>query len=236
MLQYFPLNPMVNLVSAVIGYSVIAGSATVKLPSIRALLKSKDSSSVSLTGSLVEALQLAITVAASLRVKAAFSLWGENAFILAQVAILSIFIVVFAPQRSPLHISGLLLTAALCVAVFLPALGAYVTLLYSALALPLYVASRFPQIITLIRTRDSRGLSAASYVMTLAGNAARMVTVLLVPRRDSTLLAGAAIPLGLNLATFCLIRVFRPGRAAKAANRKQNRKRTQKQRKQGKKD
>lgn len=167
------------------------------------VLSSGSASGLSLSAYILETLSYAVTLAYSVRNNFPFSTYGENLFLTAQNAVITLLIASF-PASSKVKRSSTLPSVLMLAAG--GAFGAY-GLYYAqddALALaqlatiPLGILSKLPQIVQNRRARSTGQLSAFAVLAQTFGSLARLFTTL-SEVGDSRLAAGFALAFALNV-------------------------------------
>ncbi|KAF5027689.1 hypothetical protein F66182_173 [Fusarium sp. NRRL 66182] len=165
-------------VSKALGIGIIAASSIVKVPQILKLVNSKSSEGVSFLSYLLETASYIISLAYNFRNGFPFSTYGETALIVGQNVIISVLVLNYSGRAS-------------LAAVFVAALAGTVATLFAenvvdaqtlsylqAGAGVLSVASKLPQILTILQQGGTGQLSAFAVFNYLAGSLSRIFTTL----------------------------------------------------------
>ena len=196
-LEVFEAECFKFVLSKTVGYAIVAGSAGVKLPQLINI--GRAGSVKGLAGSSI-VIELAATVSSFAYFMALgypFSTWGENFFLFFGQAVMTAMyfhftvgilspssLVTFAPlavlgvvlyQRS---IPDLILPGALCDALGLPSCTVTCEQLAGSLPMILMLFGRLPQIVQNFRQGHTGQLSLVTHVLNVAGNLARIGTLL----------------------------------------------------------
>jgi len=185
------------VLSKTLGYGIVAGSAGVKLPQVAAILRAANVSGLAGSTILIEMISSISSVAYFAALGYPFSTWGESCFILLQQAIITALyfhytgglltgrfaitasaggaLGVALYQRS---VPDLALPAPLCDALGVSRCSLTCTQLAGSLPVVLMLVGRVPQILQNLRQGHTGQLALATFVLNVAGCAARVFTVL----------------------------------------------------------
>ncbi|KAK4537002.1 hypothetical protein CDCA_CDCA10G3027 [Cyanidium caldarium] len=188
------------LLSLVVGWLVIVGSALHKLPQVYRICKARSARGISFLAYAVETLSISFSLCYAVRHRFPFETYGESAFVLVQNVAIIALMHRFEPQPDALT-TGLFMAAQLSLLWVLlsPAWTAMSTVsLLQALSIPLLNGSRVPQIIANWRNRSTGQLSLITLLLQLLGNVARIFTTLVQLQGNGLYLVGCVTAGALN--------------------------------------
>jgi mannose-P-dolichol utilization defect protein 1 len=165
------------LLSKVLGYAIITGAIVVKLPQILKFLKSARTDGVSPFMYWFENIGYTISAAYSLRSGFPFSTWGENLFLLVQGLAIITIIAKLNQGFTSIFITMLIAFLSALGYLFISAPLSLLSLLYP-FTIPLFAASRVPQILSNLRNGHTGQLSFITVAVNFLGVCARVFTTL----------------------------------------------------------
>jgi mannose-P-dolichol utilization defect protein 1 len=149
-------------ISKGLGIGIVGVSAIVKVPQLIKLLRSGSARGVSFTSYALETAAYTITLAYNYRSGNPFSTYGEIAVLAVQNVMIAVLVLVLTSRRNMAAAFVVALSSA-GYALFDPALVSNEHLaLCQAATIPLSLASKVPQIWTIVRERSTGQLSAFS--------------------------------------------------------------------------
>ncbi|KAK9365946.1 hypothetical protein V1509DRAFT_631551 [Lipomyces kononenkoae] len=185
--------------SKIIGIGIVCASSIIKLPQITKLVSSRSAVGVSMIGTALEAASYLGMLAYAVRAGFPFSTFGEQAFLWIQdVAVLLLLLVYSGRSTIAVGVVPVVLAAAYYLILSVPGPSEPVLAMLQAAAIPLNLASKVPQIITIFRNKSTGQLSAVSVFAYMAGSVARVFTTL-QEVDDQIVLAGVVLGAVLNL-------------------------------------
>ncbi|KAI2604605.1 mannose-P-dolichol utilization defect 1 protein [Hypoxylon sp. NC1633] len=185
-------------ISKGLGIGIIGASATVKVPQITKIVRTKSASGISLLSYLLETSSYLISLAYNVRNGFPFSTYGETAFILGQDVIITLLVLNYSGRSgiAPLFYAALATSIA---GLFYGDIISQHTLSYlQAGAGVLGVASKVPQIAAIFQEGGTGQLSAFMVFNYLAGSLSRIFTTL-QEVDDKLILYGFVAGFALNL-------------------------------------
>ncbi|KAK7207010.1 hypothetical protein BZA70DRAFT_270199 [Myxozyma melibiosi] len=195
-------------ISKAIGLAIVFASSIVKLPQIIKLIRSRSAVGVSVSATLLEAASYLIMFAYAARLGFPFSTYGEQSFLFVQDLIIICLLLIYSSSYASLAIippAFALATYFLVLASPGPSLATLQAL--QAATIPLSLASKVPQIFTILREKSTGQLSAVSAVAYLLGSLARLFTMA-QEVDDLIVLTGAGLGAVLNFVLFVLMIVY----------------------------
>lgn len=168
---------LVSLVSAILGYAIVVGSAIVKLPQFITIIRSRSAEGISLMGHLIETSIYSVSLSWGVAKGLDISTYGETIPVFAQVVALDLLIGYFNKQMVP-AVAGV---AALGLLTYLLSIEALPLFLHEALygaQVPLIISSRLSQIYLNYRRKSTGKLSFTTAFLTFGGAAARVLTTM----------------------------------------------------------
>jgi len=161
-----------------LGYLVIAGSLSVKIPQIVRILKHRSVEGISMTAHAMETLTYSIGFAYNLRHLYPFSTYGELVSCWSQNVVMGLLLAKYSGMDGMRTGAMLLVFAAICKFLLDPALCSMQLLstLQACTLGILVVGARLPQIAMNVRRGGTGELSSATYLLQLLGNLARVYT------------------------------------------------------------
>jgi len=184
------------LLSKLLGYGIITGSLIVKLPQIIKLLQSGRADNIAPSMFILENIGYTISSVYNYRHGYAFSTYGESVFLLLQGFIL-VFLVFKYNNRlnaSFFSVSAVYFAFAYAILTVVP-LTTLATL--QSLTIPLFAASRLPQIYTNYVMKSTGQLAFLTTLLNAAGSLARVFTTI-EEVDDRLMLIGVSISTLLN--------------------------------------
>jgi mannose-P-dolichol utilization defect protein 1 len=169
-----------ELVSSLVGWLVIVGSALYKLPQLVRIWRVGSAKGISVTTYVCETLSIAFSLCYALRNGFPFNTFGESGFILLQNLMIIILMSHFDARPGRLTLLALLGCIGILMAALLsPSLApSRLVAATQAISIPLLNVSRIPQIVLNARTKTTGELSITTLLLQLLGNAARLFTTL----------------------------------------------------------
>ena len=185
------------LLSKSLGYAIVAGSAGVKLPQVLAINRAKSVGGLAGSSIIIEFASTVSSFAYFMALGYPFSTWGENFFLFFGQAVMTALYFHFTygvlSQQSlatflPLGLMGvvlyrravpdIVLPNALCQLLKLPSCTVTCEQLAGSLPMILMLFGRMPQIFRNMKQGHTGQLSLITYMLNVAGGAARLFTVL----------------------------------------------------------
>ena len=194
--DFFDVDCFRQLLSKSLGYAIVAGALIVKLPQILKLLSSGRADSIAPSMFILENIGYSISWAYNHRMGYPFSTYGESVFLLLQGYVLVFLVFYYNKQLTATFWTYTALYAAFAVSLFTVASPGVLAALQS-LSIPLFAASRLPQIWSNYKEQSTGQLAFLTTFLNAAGSAARVfTTVQEVP--DPIMLTGVGISTALN--------------------------------------
>ncbi|KAK9239643.1 hypothetical protein V1525DRAFT_397199 [Lipomyces kononenkoae] len=185
--------------SKIIGIGIVCASSIIKLPQITKLVSSRSAAGVSVSGAALEAASYLGMLAYAVRAGFPFSTFGEQAFLWIQdVAVLLLLLVYSGRSTIAVGVVPVVLAAAYYLVLSVPGPSEKFLAMLQAAAIPLNLASKVPQIITIFQNKSTGQLSAVSVFAYMAGSVARVFTTI-QEVDDRIMLAGVVLGALLNL-------------------------------------
>ncbi|KIK54640.1 hypothetical protein GYMLUDRAFT_48553 [Collybiopsis luxurians FD-317 M1] len=184
-----------------LGIAIVVGGSIVKVPQIAVILRTQDSTGLSLPSYVLETLSYLITLFYSYRNSFPFSTYGENFFLGIQDIVVSILTIVYGYSPNPSRRTG---DTGLLTAFFVASISTLYSLSLESLAylqfatLPLSLFSKLPQITANHQAKSTGQLSTFAVVSQILGCVARLFTTS-TEVGDPVVQAGFALALILNL-------------------------------------
>ncbi|KAI9227330.1 MAG: hypothetical protein DHS80DRAFT_17346 [Piptocephalis tieghemiana] len=161
-----------------IGFGCVAGGAVVKVPQIIKIVQASSTRGLSQASYLMETAGSFVVLAYNVRNGFPFSTYGETIFITVQNLIVLALMYTYAGRFTGLATTGSLL-AALTYALFSPPfVSSEMLALLQAATIPLFLASKVPQIYDNYRNKSTGQLSAFTVFNYLLGTLARVFTTI----------------------------------------------------------
>jgi len=198
LLYQFPSSCLKIVVSKLLGYLIILGSLILKVPQILNIVKSGQVKGLNINMFLLELIGYSINLFYSYRQSLPFSTYGENVFMIVQNLVI---LLLFFQYERGFGLFFFVVTSAYS-AFFYGLLNEslidmkMMTLL-STLSIPIFTASKLPQIYTNFKNGSTGELSVITCVLQLGGTAARVFTTL-QEVDDMVILTGFLLGLVLN--------------------------------------
>ncbi|CAI2377135.1 unnamed protein product [Moneuplotes crassus] len=166
-------------ISKILGYLIILGSMTVKLPQILSIMNAKNGDGILASMFYAENILLMMNGLYAIHIGSPFSVYGENFIILIQNII--ILLLLWTYQKDISLLTKILVTvfeASLFTVMYLDIVGeqGWLVLMNSQLLIVSY--SRIPQIMHSFRQGSTGKLSIITFCMNAAGNCARLFTMM----------------------------------------------------------
>ena len=184
------------LLSKSLGYAIVFGALVVKVPQIAKLLSSGRADSIAPSMFVLENVGYTIGWAYNQRMGYPFSTYGESVFLLLQGFVLVFLVFALKGRLNAAFWTATAAYAAFAVALFTVASPATLAALQS-LSIPLFAASRIPQILSIHRDRSTGQLAFLTTALNALGSAARIFTTV-QEVGDPIMLLGVAISTTLN--------------------------------------
>ncbi|KAK9427905.1 hypothetical protein V1505DRAFT_378674 [Lipomyces doorenjongii] len=193
------LAPCAKLaLSKIIGIGIVFASSIIKLPQIAKLVSSSSAAGVSIAGTALETASYLGMLTYAVGAGFPFSTYGEQAFLWIQDVAVLLLLLVYS-GRSALAVGVVPVVMATAYYLVLsdpgPSLAFRATL--QAITIPLNLASKIPQIITIFKNKSTGQLSAVSVFAYMGGSVARVFTTL-QEVDDHIVLAGVVLSALLN--------------------------------------
>ena len=193
-----PSSCLSMIISKLLGYLIIVGSLVLKVPQIMNIVRSGQVKGLNINMFLLELIGYSINLFYSYRLSLPFSTYGENVFMIVQNLVI---LLLFFQYERGFGIFFVLVTSTY--SAFLYGLindsvidMSMMTLL-STLSIPIFTASKLPQIYTNFKNKSTGELSVITCVLQLGGTAARVFTTL-KEVDDKVILTGFLLGLVLN--------------------------------------
>ncbi|KAK9249241.1 hypothetical protein V1506DRAFT_527449 [Lipomyces tetrasporus] len=172
------LAPCAKLaLSKIVGIGIVFASSIIKLPQIAKLVGSRSAKGVSIAGTGLECLSYLGLLAYAVRAGFPFSTYGEQAFLWVQDVVVFVLLLVYSGQSVvAVGVVPAVLAAAYYLVVAVPGPSPAVLATLQAATIPLSLASKVPQIVTIFSNKSTGQLSAVSVFAYLAGSVARVFT------------------------------------------------------------
>jgi mannose-P-dolichol utilization defect protein 1 len=191
--------------SAILGYVVALGSVGVKIPQIQRLFASKSVAGLSLFMYALELGTQSVAIFYSRCKGFPLSSYGENVSLgLSNIAILIAFAKYAKAARSR-FLAKMVLTLPLLVSLA----PAHVLKLLQSLNIPLYLASRVPQIASNYTTQSTGELSLLTFLGCGAGSLVRLSTTIKEMDSDIVMLSAFTISVLLNMTVVAQIQLYK---------------------------
>lgn len=185
------------VLSKAVGYAIVAGSAGVKLPQVFAIFRARSVGGLAGSSIIIEFASTAASFAYFIALGYPFSTWGENFFLFfGQAFITALYfhyttgivspsslatflpVALFGAVLYRRAVPDIVLPAALCELLGLPSCTVTCEQLAGSLPMALMLFGRLPQIVQNLRQGHTGQLSLITYLLNVAGNAARIGTTL----------------------------------------------------------
>jgi len=194
----FPATCIKFIVSKMLGYLIILGSLILKVPQILNIVKAGQVKGLNIYMFLLELIGYSINLFYNYRLQFPFSTYGENVFMIVQNLVI---LLLFFQYERGFGFFFILVTTAYS-AFFYGLMNENVIdhkmmTLLSAMSIPIFTASKLPQIYTNFRNKSTGELSAITCILQLGGTAARVFTTL-QEVDDALVLSGFLLGLALN--------------------------------------
>ncbi|KAJ3983072.1 hypothetical protein F5890DRAFT_1414489 [Lentinula detonsa] len=184
-----------------LGIAIVVGGSIVKVPQIALILRTRDSSGLSVPSYILETLSYLITLFYSYRNSFPFSTFGENVFLSVQDIVVSLLIFLYGDSPNPSRRTG---DIGLLTGFFIASISALYSMSLENLAylqlatLPLSLFSKLPQIVANHKAKSTGQLSAFAVLSQIIGCVARVYTTS-TEVGDPIVQAGFGLALLLNL-------------------------------------
>eukprot|EP01002_Notosolenus_urceolatus_P008804 NODE_3331_length_943_cov_11.073826_g2775_i0.p1 GENE.NODE_3331_length_943_cov_11.073826_g2775_i0~~NODE_3331_length_943_cov_11.073826_g2775_i0.p1 ORF type:complete len:222 (+),score=51.08 NODE_3331_length_943_cov_11.073826_g2775_i0:140-805(+) len=187
------------LLSQMLGYIIIAGSAVLKIPQILKMLRAKSAEGVLLSTFLSELVGFTVAATYGFSSELPFSTYGESAIICFQNLVIIYLIIYY--NEEPIQKFLLLFSiwagyVGLAVAGVIP--GYWLSFLTVALQIPVILSSRLTQIADTYRRGRTGQLSFLTSLMNFAGTMSRVFTTIKSAGGDPIMLAANTLSFLLN--------------------------------------
>ncbi|KAK9462056.1 uncharacterized protein V1516DRAFT_673628 [Lipomyces oligophaga] len=184
--------------SKLLGLLIVIASSVIKLPQIIKLINAQSAVGVSIIGTVLEAASYLIMFAYAVRFGFPFSTYGEQSFLFVQdVAIVILLLVYSSKQTLAFGVLPVVAGISYYALVYVPGPSPTTLATLQTLTIPLSLASKIPQIITIVREKSTGQLSAVAVFAYLGGSLARVFTTL-QEVDDQIILAGNLLSAVLN--------------------------------------
>lgn len=164
------------LISKMLGYLIILGSLTVKLPQILSIIKDKSAQGVSFSMFYLELIAYSITLSYNVVKKNAFSTWGETLFLLIQTFALLVIMNKYSFGINKTFVSFTVVWIASLIALIGGSLSNQALTLLQSSTIIIFTMSKIPQVITNFKTGNTGKLAFLTFFLNFAGSAARVYT------------------------------------------------------------
>jgi len=185
------------LVSKILGYTIVAGSLVLKAPQILKIVNAGSVAGLSTTSYWLELIGFTIGFAYNYNANFPLSTYGENIFLMAQDIIIVYLLYSYRRKINSTFFLMFLLYASLSLAVITGFTGPAILAYLQACTIPIFAASKIPQILNNYTQRSTGQLSFVTVFMTFGGSSARVFTTW-KEVSDSIVLAGYLIGTFLN--------------------------------------
>ncbi len=194
--NFFDVTCVKLLISKVLSIGIICGAVLVKVPQIINIVRSRSTEGLAASMYALENVGYLITVLYNLRQGYAFSTYGETFFLLLQGIVLIALFGIFN-KRLPFSVA---------LYAFYAALGYYIwelsphsqLPLFQTLTIPIFAASRLPQIVSNFNGKSTGILSVVTVTLNAFGSLARVFTTL-AEVEDNVVLAGMLASCAMNI-------------------------------------
>lgn len=191
---------LAELFSLVIGYAIVFGSVSLKLPQIIKIVRNGSANGISLKGHFIETLGYTVSMTWGFVKALPFKDFGENVFVMLQVVPLGLLIGIYQGKvASAVMGTALILGLAAVLYYQLVAIEVHETLLKAQIAFS--ISSRLPQIYENYRLRSTGDLAFLTYFLAFGGSGARLLTTTIgVPweKGKATMMAQFSMMTALN--------------------------------------
>lgn len=187
--NFYNLPCLKLIVSKLLSYGIILGAVVVKVPQVIKIVDSRSAEGLSYPAYLLETIASSITFAYNIRANNAFSTYGETLFMTVQNVVITLLILLLNRK-----IIGFFLTmiaySFFSFGLYTPALvDVKMMAILQASTIPIFVASRIPQILQTYSNGHTGQLSALTVLLVWLGSVARVFTTM-QEVKDSLLLVG----------------------------------------------
>ena len=231
------------VLSKAVGYAIVAGSAGVKLPQLLAIYRARSVGGLAGSSIIIELAATVSSFAYFMALGYPFSTWGENFFLFFGQAVMTLLYFHFTSGAlSPSSLAtfiplvalgvalyrraipDILLPAAICDVLRVPKCTITCEQLAGSLPMVLMLFGRLPQIVQNLRQGHTGQLSLVTHLLNVAGNIARIGTVL-QELDDKIVLASSVSALLQNaILVLQILLLGGPKKAAAAVKAKKTRK------------
>ena len=206
-LDYY-LPCALEVISKVVSYGIIAGSALLKVPQISAILRSRSAAGLSVLSLELDVAVFIASVSYSALQGYAFSTYGEQVFVLAQNVVLVALAYAFAsPRLAAPRVAAAVAAAAVATAACARTPPGRLWVL-SALSIAANVGSRVPQILANRAQGHTGQLAPTTVKLNTLGAFVRFLTTLF-ETADPVLLFGFGLSTALNAALLVQLAAYR---------------------------
>ena len=158
-----------KVVAKALGYAIVLGSLTLKVPQIYNIVSSKRADGISPFSFYVEVYVMITSVAYNILQKNPFSSYGDNVSILFQnIILVAVLWFYMKPRPSSLHVTFISTTFIVLLAVSMHLPHEYQSLLV-LVGIPLLITGRVPQIVSNFSNKSTGQLSGITTVLQTAG-------------------------------------------------------------------
>ncbi|KAF5352322.1 hypothetical protein D9757_014288 [Collybiopsis confluens] len=184
-----------------LGLGIVVGGSIVKVPQISLILRTSDSSGLSVSANVLETLSYLITLFYSYKNSFPFSTYGENVFLGVQNIVVSLLTILYGDSPNASRRTG---DTGLLTAFFVAAIASLNSMSLENLAylqlatIPLSLFAKVPQIAANYNAKSTGQLSAFAVASQIAGCTARLYTTS-TEIGDSSVQAAFGLALVLNL-------------------------------------
>eukprot|EP00164_Ancoracysta_twista_P004591 GFYU01006198.1.p1 GENE.GFYU01006198.1~~GFYU01006198.1.p1 ORF type:complete len:231 (+),score=36.94 GFYU01006198.1:28-720(+) len=200
---------VLKLISKTLGYAIVFGSGALKGPQIYNIVKAKSGEGLSAIGFLLEFFGFGIVLAYNISKGYAFSTYGEAALIFIQNIVILWLMQYYSKMDLGLML-GMLVSATLP---FVLINGILPVDLFMQATLPIFSASKLPQIVTNFRQGHTGVVSMITAFLYVGGSGARIFTTL-AEVDDIVVLSGFMVSFCLNLTLFLQVLWYSKATAA----------------------
>jgi len=185
------------LISKALGFAIVGGSLILQVPQILKIINAKSVAGLSLASFWLQVVGFTITLAYNYNLAFPFSTYGESLFILIQDVFLVVLLYHYRRRINLNFYLALFIYSIFAYSVLSGLVGLSVLQLLQAATIPIFSASRVPQIYSNFSNKSVGQLSFVTTILNLGGNVGRVFTTL-KEVNDPIILAGCLIGTLLN--------------------------------------
>ncbi|KAL3698844.1 hypothetical protein R1sor_012920 [Riccia sorocarpa] len=206
--QIPPKDCTLPLLAKVLGYSIVAASAIVKLPQIIIIMKNKSIEGLSKTSFEMEVVGFTIALAYCLYKQIPFSAYGELVFLLLQGIFLLLLIYNYSTDLGPVTWVKTALYCALAPSLLAGNVSESVIETLYGFQHAIFFLARIPQIYDNFKNKSTGQLSFLTTLMQFAGTIVRLFTSI-QENAPSSMILGSLLGLFTNGTVFTQLLVYR---------------------------